>query len=475
MTPDLHAALGVLPVAGLVEGEVMAAQLAAARGLLAEIAAALPRVPSGNLAGIAAQAAAVVTAAKAVQAAVVLEADQRGVIASSDNPRPSAWVEASHREVGAPINPATAKVCGSLVAAVRGGGMARLRKAIIDGEVSIETAEQIAAAYRRLRAKVEIGNWDVLLEELIGWAAQGMRRRDLAALEDALLDQYGTATEFEERERLHDNRNLTTFRRDPRTGMYEARVKLDPASEAVFTAAINALSAPRTDPETGALDMRTPGARRADALLGMASRAAQADPNTPGTGAKARIVITMRLEDLRAQLDQHLAESSDTHLDDNDTPTTPDGTRSTPRATGTPNRPTGPRGGVTDFGQALPASAVRMFACDAGIIPAVLGTKSEVLDLGREERLATPGLTRHLAHRDKSCTYPGCTMPPAWTDAHHITHWADGGHTRPGNMTLLCRHHHTVVHRHEHIATIDDTGVHWTRNNGTPIGNQPRR
>lgn len=92
----------------------------------------------------------------------------------------------------------------------------------------------------------------------------------------------------DERERLHDKRNLTTFRRDPRTGMYEARVTLDSASEAVFTAAINALSAPRTDPETGALDMRTPGARRADALLGMASRAAQADPIRLG-GADAQL------------------------------------------------------------------------------------------------------------------------------------------------------------------------------------------
>jgi predicted restriction endonuclease len=37
-------------------------------------------------------------------------------------------------------------------------------------------------------------------------------------------------------------------------------------------------------------------------------------------------------------------------------------------------------------------------------------------------------------------------MPPAWTDAHHIKHWADGGATKLSNLLLMCRRHHRLVH-----------------------------
>ncbi|MFI5269917.1 MAG: HNH endonuclease [Chloroflexota bacterium] len=37
-------------------------------------------------------------------------------------------------------------------------------------------------------------------------------------------------------------------------------------------------------------------------------------------------------------------------------------------------------------------------------------------------------------------------MPPAWTDAHHIEHWADGGSHKLFNLILLCRRHHRLVH-----------------------------
>jgi hypothetical protein len=31
-------------------------------------------------------------------------------------------------------------------------------------------------------------------------------------------------------------------------------------------------------------------------------------------------------------------------------------------------------------------------------------------------------------------------------DAHHIEHWADGGATSLDNLTLLCSHHHRLLH-----------------------------
>jgi hypothetical protein len=92
-----------------------------------------------------------------------------------------------------------------------------------------------------------------------------------------------------------------------------------------------------------------------------------------------------------------------------------------------------------------PATARRL-ACDAVLIPAVLGTAGEPLDLGRAARLVSPALRRALVLRDGGCRFPGCDRPPQWTDAHHIVAWMHGGPTDLANMILVCRHHHTLLH-----------------------------
>jgi hypothetical protein len=75
------------------------------------------------------------------------------------------------------------------------------------------------------------------------------------------------------------------------------------------------------------------------------------------------------------------------------------------------------------------------------IIPVVLGTGSEILDVGRAKRLFNGGLLAALRLRDKGCTVPGCTAPPAWADAHHLIHLAHGGNTSLLNGALLCPRH----------------------------------
>ncbi len=77
--------------------------------------------------------------------------------------------------------------------------------------------------------------------------------------------------------------------------------------------------------------------------------------------------------------------------------------------------------GMLDTDAALSPSAVRRLACEAGIVPMVLGARSEVLDLGYTQRLITPAQRRALAARDQGCSYPGCTVPPMWCEAHHVT------------------------------------------------------
>ena len=53
-------------------------------------------------------------------------------------------------------------------------------------------------------------------------------------------------------------------------------------------------------------------------------------------------------------------------------------------------------------------------------------------------------IRRALGHRDRVCRFPGCEN--RFCDAHHVRHWADGGHTRRDNLILLCRTHHRLVH-----------------------------
>ncbi|WP_460627504.1 HNH endonuclease signature motif containing protein, partial [Intrasporangium mesophilum] len=77
------------------------------------------------------------------------------------------------------------------------------------------------------------------------------------------------------------------------------------------------------------------------------------------------------------------------------------------------------------------------------------------------ERLFTPAQRHALARRDHGCSYPGCTIPAQWTEAHHITHWADGGPTDLTNGALLCGRHHTLVHQRNLTATTTDTGITW--------------
>ena len=125
------------------------------------------------------------------------------------------------------------------------------------------------------------------------------------------------------------------------------------------------------------------------------------------------------------------------------------GTRGVPPVT------TAPSGaGVSWDGQVLTPETVRRLACDAEIIPAVLGTERQLLELGRSRRLVSAGQRTALWLRDRGCTFPGCTIPAAWTRAHHITHWAAGGATDLTNLALLCQRHHTEVHARHLTATV---------------------
>ncbi|WP_030529731.1 HNH endonuclease signature motif containing protein, partial [Phycicoccus jejuensis] len=119
---------------------------------------------------------------------------------------------------------------------------------------------------------------------------------------------------------------------------------------------------------------------------------------------------------------------------------------------------------TTADGTLLPPETVRRLGCDAGLLIHLLGARGEPLTLTRVLRLYTRGQRRHLLLRDRGCTYPGCTAPAAWTRAHHVLHWADGGPTDTTNAALLCPRHHTHVHHRRLWAIVrahpDQHGSH---------------
>ncbi|WP_081902028.1 HNH endonuclease signature motif containing protein [Lentzea aerocolonigenes] len=100
-------------------------------------------------------------------------------------------------------------------------------------------------------------------------------------------------------------------------------------------------------------------------------------------------------------------------------------------------------------GDALAELQVRELACNAGIIPMVLGGAGQPLNVGRKTRTFPAAIRRTLVTRDRGCAFPGCGRPPRQCDAHHIKHWANGGDTSVDNAVLLCRHHHTLIHQSE--------------------------
>jgi hypothetical protein len=97
------------------------------------------------------------------------------------------------------------------------------------------------------------------------------------------------------------------------------------------------------------------------------------------------------------------------------------------------------------FGGMVTPKTARRIACDADIIPVVLGSKGEILDVGRKQRFFNRAMRRALVARDKGCAFPDCCIPAVWTEAHHIKPWWDGGRTEVVNGTLLCSFHHALM------------------------------
>jgi hypothetical protein len=110
--------------------------------------------------------------------------------------------------------------------------------------------------------------------------------------------------------------------------------------------------------------------------------------------------------------------------------------------------------GTLGDGTRVSAGEVRRLACTGGIIPAVLDGRSEVLDLGRRQRLFSSAQRKALAVSQRTCRAEGCTVPSTWCEAHHAAEpWSRGGRTDLADGKLLCSWHHHRAHDDRYLVS----------------------
>ncbi|THV37013.1 HNH endonuclease signature motif containing protein [Glycomyces buryatensis] len=200
-----------------------------------------------------------------------------------------------------------------------------------------------------------------------------------------------------------------------RNGMWALNGQLSADTGALFAKMLaTSVPPPRQDETDQDGDLPAAANRNAEALHQMLASYGT-DPNAPKRhGHTATLSLSVDIETLRGDID--LTEHPER----------------TPRLDGDP----------------VSVAKARLLACEADIIPMVFDyATGEVVELGREERLPNTALRRKLeAEQQGGCAWRGCDRPVAWTEAHHIAHWADGGETVADNLILLCRFHHGRIH-----------------------------
>jgi hypothetical protein len=212
-------------------------------------------------------------------------------------------------------------------------------------------------------------------------------------------------------------------------GMVRLDGMLDPETGQLVMTALSAVCDAEVRSDDGS-DHRTPAQRRADAL-GEVCRQWLDSPVRPSVGSeRPHVVVTMDLASLEGRA--------------------------------------GRRCELSDAG-VVTGEAARRLACDAQVTRVIVDAASQPLDVGRRTKVVSPRLRRAVIVRDGGCRFPGCDRPPGWCDAHHVTHWADGGTTSLENLMLLCRRHHRLIHQRGFGVTVVDGRPAFSRPDGAML------
>ena len=315
------------------------------------------------------------------------------------------WADATHRDR------ATAHRDVKLAVAL--SRFTALAEALAEGRVNTEQAHAIARALGDLETDGPAELEPVVVEQAekhLVDCADGFDAKHLRVLGRHVLTvvapEVGEAHEaklLEDEERRAAERTRLTFASDGH-GMVHGRFSIPALHGAMLAKAIQALTWAKQDPAEVRQTRPTPVAAGA-AFTELLERMDAKDlPSVGGVGAT--VVVTMTIDSLMGGL----------------------------------------AAAALDTGEVISASAARHLACEAGVIPMVLGGKSEVLDVGRRRRFHTRAQRLAIAQRDNTCVVSGCDAPPSRCHVHHVIPWSEGGGTSVQDGRLYCSAHHAMVH-----------------------------
>lgn len=293
---------------------------------------------------------------------------------------------------------------------------------LTDGTLRVEQARVIVEAVGALPSHVD-DDVRAQAEHALLELARQHNARDLKQLGKRILDtvapEVGESHEAkvleDEERRAAESADFTMV--DDGEGRCLGRFTVPSHVGAILRRALHALANPARHSETDLRDASgewKPSRRRmGEAFIEYVERyPVDAMPQT--AGVNATVVVTMTLQDL-------LGEHAATLLDD---------------------------------GSRMSAGQARRLACEAGIIPVVLGARSEPLDLGRVRRLFSKAQRIVLGLRDGGCTAKGCETTASGCHAHHDDPWSRGGLTDLTNGRLLCPRHHRLAHDSRYAMTV---------------------
>ncbi len=269
-------------------------------------------------------------------------------------------------------------------------------QAFADGDFSLTHAALIAGAAKQLGDQMEAEAESILVKAAKALDPRRLRHATMELRHCLQPDEVlSDANEQHERRYLYLSQTFD--------GIFRIDGQLDAEGGAVLQTAINSVMGP-----PAADDNRTAAQRRADAWVDIARRQLDSGQLPQVGGQKPHLMVTVDMATLTKAPGSQAAE--------------------------------------LEWAQPIPAETARRLACDCTITPVFTGAESHQVDAGRTSRVIPPSMRRALNARDKHCRYPGCDRPIAWTQGHHLKHWADGGPTLPFNLALLCSRHHHLTH-----------------------------
>ncbi|MFZ4810437.1 MAG: HNH endonuclease [Ilumatobacteraceae bacterium] len=309
----------------------------------------------------------------------------------------------------------------------------QLRDALAEGAVSTGHVDAVTQALSRLEPADR-----ARLASEGDWIASVASRCTPDELERALRQRARQLATDDGVARFERQRRATTLRHwvDKDTGMTCIYGEFDPESGAKLVtqlqAAVERLFHDAL-PDSCPTDDRKQGHLRALALLDLVSR-----PASAGGRAVPEMIVVVDHDTLRAGLHAHsrIDISGDVEL---------------------------------------PVSSLRRLACQASIIPVVLGGDGVVLDVGRERRLATVHQRRALRAMYSTCIIWGCGVGFDHCEMHHLRPWEDGGPSDLDNFAPLCNGHHHAVHEGGWMLHLDpvDRTLTVTKPDGTTTSHPP--